>query len=121
MHYIYIALDDILGQVSVYEYLGLTYKSLGQIEAAEHSYANALKYIDYTSDDMRANILGNLCVILRMKGDFQEAKQKHDEAYDIFLRLGDKMGQERELSNLGIVYRRLRDFVIKRQKCTVIL
>ncbi len=107
---IYSNYNELQGQAKVNEYLGLTYKSLGKIEEAENCYNFAIKLIDYVSDETKANILGNLGVILRMKGQYVEAKSKHEDSYRYYLQIGDKKGQERELSNLGIVYRRLKEY-----------
>ena len=84
--------------------LGLLHGRLGDLDAAERIFREALKVDGDTSDmEGQATRLGNLGGIARTRGDLDGAERLHREALEIEKKLGRLEGQANQLGNLGLI------------------
>jgi serine/threonine protein kinase/tetratricopeptide (TPR) repeat protein len=89
---------------------GGTLWSLGQLERAIESYAEALViYRSLALPGLEARALNNMGVVFNALGEFEDALAHYKSALKIDQRLGDRLGSALKLSNIGQCYSDLGD------------
>jgi tetratricopeptide (TPR) repeat protein len=91
-----------LAQASMLGFLGVSYRSQGNLDLAEKYQRGAQEIVERLNDlRSSAPVWGNLGNLLRQRGKFEEALQLNEKSLAAYLTLGDKQGLAREHSNVG--------------------
>lgn len=101
-------------KMSILLNLGNAYYSLSQSNNALKNYKAILELSKkITEEDVwkgKVAALGNMGLILKDKGDFDNALKYLKEALKIHREIGDKQGESSVLSNIGLIYSAKGDF-----------
>ena len=85
--------------------LGLLYKRLGRLEAAENAYQSVLRLGNQVKDKSTIAVAyGNLGNVYQIRGDLDAAEAMYKKSLEINEALGRKDGMASDYGNLGNVY-----------------
>ncbi len=102
--------EDMQGQASVLNTIGISYENLGAFANALDYYLESLRINEEANDDKgTATAYNNIGNIYQKQGEFESALQYHLKSLELKEKIGDAFGQVRSLSNIGNVYERLGD------------
>ncbi|MBN1434480.1 tetratricopeptide repeat protein [Candidatus Fermentibacterales bacterium] len=97
---------DVKLQMDCYQIMGRLHWLRGHFEEALESYA-ASRVLSDGSEDRTSGFAGqrvNIGSILIQQGRYEDAKRDYDEALDIYRDAGDRRGEARVLSSLGVLH-----------------
>jgi CHAT domain-containing protein/Tfp pilus assembly protein PilF len=99
---------DRSGEAAALNYIGVIYRSLGEMQKALDKYNESLS-IRRAIGDRRgeAESLNNIGLVHRVFGDVQKALEKYQEALPIWRSLGDRKTEAETLNNVGAAYQTL--------------
>lgn len=107
------SIDDKKGVGQTYSYLGLAYKDFGDLNKSEYYHQKALESFLLNKENNQEDIAAtksNLGVVKRLKNEYEEAVEYHNEAIEYFQKGSDLRALSREYSNIGVIKRRQKKF-----------
>ena len=95
-------------KMSILLSLGNAYYSLSQNDKALENYNALLEITEKVGKkdalEGKASALGNIGLILKNKGDLDNALKYHQDALKIHVEIGYKQGEASDLGNIGLIY-----------------